>query len=126
MRILIIEDDERILGFLKRGLEGEGHAVDLALNGEAGLGFVNMRSYDVILLDVYLPEMNGIEVCKELRRQRRMTPVLMMTAKDSPEVQQEAVRAGVNDYLPKPFSFELLLAKIDALGLCTIPPENLS
>lgn len=126
MRILIIEDDERILGFLKRGLEGEGHAVDLALNGEAGLGFVNMRSYDAILLDVYLPEMNGIEVCKELRRQRRMTPVLMMTAKDSPEVQQEAVRAGVNDYLPKPFSFELLLAKIDALGLCTIPPENLS
>ncbi len=126
MRILIIEDDERILGFLKRGLEGEGHAVDLALNGEAGLGFVKMRSYDVILLDVYLPEMNGIEVCKELRRQRRMTPVLMMTAKDSPEVQQEAVRAGVNDYLPKPFSFELLLAKIDALGLCTIPPENLS
>lgn len=126
MRILIIEDDERILGFLKRGLEGEGHAVDLALNGEAGLGFVKMGSYDVILLDVYLPEMNGIEVCKELRRQRRMTPVLMMTAKDSPEVQQEAVRAGVNDYLPKPFSFELLLAKIDALGLCTIPPENLS
>ncbi|MCG3113424.1 MAG: response regulator [Candidatus Manganitrophus sp. SB1] len=126
MRILIIEDDERILGFLKRGLEGEGHAVDLALNGEDGLGFVKMRSYDVILLDVYLPEMNGIEVCKELRRQRRMTPVLMMTAKDSPEVQQEAVRAGVNDYLPKPFSFELLLAKIDALGLCTIPPENLS
>ncbi|MCG3115530.1 MAG: response regulator [Candidatus Manganitrophus sp. SA1] len=126
MRILIVEDDERILGFLKRGLEGEGHAVDLALNGEAGLGFVKMRSYDVILLDVYLPEMNGIEVCKELRRQRRMTPVLMMTAKDSPEVQQEAVRAGVNDYLPKPFSFELLLAKIDALGLCTIPPENLS
>lgn len=126
MRILIIEDDERILGFLKRGLEGEGHAVDLALNGEAGLGFVKMRSYDVILLDVYLPEMNGIEVCKELRRQRKMTPVLMMTAKDSPEVQQEAVRAGVNDYLPKPFSFELLLAKIDALGLCTIPPENLS
>lgn len=126
MRILIIEDDERILGFLKRGLEGEGHAVDLALNGEAGLGFVKMRSYDVILLDVYLPEMNGIEVCKELRRQRRMTPVLMMTAKDSPEVQQEAVRAGVNDYLPKPFSFELLLAKIEALGLCTIPPENLS
>lgn len=121
MRILIIEDDERILGFLKRGLEGEGHAVDLALNGEAGLGFVKMRSYDVILLDVYLPEMNGIEVCKELRRQRRMTPVLMMTAKDSPEVQQEAVRAGVNDYLPKPFSFELLLAKIDALGLCTDP-----
>lgn len=126
MRILIIEDDERILGFLKRGLEGEGHAVDLALNGEAGLGFVKMRSYDVILLDVYLPEMNGIEVCKELRRQRRMTPVLMMTAKDSPEVQQEAVRAGVNDYLPKPFSFEILLAKIEALGLCTIPPENLS
>lgn len=80
-----------------------------------------MRSYDVILLDVYLPEMNGIEVCKELRRQRRRTPVLMMTAKDSPEVQQEAVRAGVNDYLPKPFSFELLLAKIDALGLCTDP-----
>lgn len=121
MRILIIEDDERILGFLKRGLEGEGHAVDLALNGEAGLGFVKMRSYDVILLDVYLPEMDGIGVCKELRRRRMRTPVLMMTAKDSPEVQQEAVRAGVNDYLPKPFSFELLLAKIDALGLCADP-----
>lgn len=121
MRILIIEDDERILGFLKRGLEGEGHAVDLALNGEAGLGFLKKRPYNVVLLDVYLPEMNGMEVCKELRRQRLMTPVLMMTAKDSPEVQQEAVRAGVNDYLPKPFSFEILLAKIEALGLCTDP-----
>lgn len=118
MRILIIEDDERITGFLKRGLEGEGHAADIALNGETGLELVGMRSYDVILLDVYLPGMNGMDVCKELRRRRLMTPVLMMTAKDSPDVQQEAVRVGVNDYLPKPFSFELLLAKIEALGFC--------
>lgn len=118
MRILIIEDDERITGFLKRGLEDEGHAADIALNGEIGLELVRMRSYDVILLDVYLPGMNGMDVCKELRRRRLMTPVLMMTAKDSPDVQQEAFRVGVNDYLPKPFSFELLLAKIDALGFC--------
>ncbi len=121
MRILIIEDDERILGFLKRGLEGEGHHVEIALNGEAGLGFVRMYSFDVILLDLYLPEMNGMEVCKELRSQGLMIPVMMMTAKDSPEVQQEALRIGVNDYLPKPFSFEILLAKIDALGLCSDP-----
>ncbi|MDC4223809.1 MAG: response regulator transcription factor [Candidatus Manganitrophus sp.] len=121
MRILIIEDDERILGFLKRGLEGEGHTVQIALSGEAGLGFVRMYAYDVILLDLYLPEMNGMEVCRDLRGLGLMTPVLMMTAKDSPEVQQEAIRVGVNDYLPKPFSFELLLAKIDALGLCTDP-----
>jgi DNA-binding response OmpR family regulator len=121
MRILIIEDDERILGFLKRGLEGEGHAVEIALNGEVGLAFLKMYSYDVILLDLYLPEMSGMELCREARRQGLMTPVLMMTAKDSSEVQQEAVRVGVNDYLPKPFSFEVLLAKIDALGLCSDP-----
>jgi len=118
MRILIIEDDERILGFLKRGLEAEGHRVEIALNGEAGLGFVRMYPYDVILLDLYLPGMSGMEVCKEIRSQS-LIPILVMTAKDSPEVQQEAARIGVNDYLPKPFSFELLLAKIDALGFCT-------
>lgn len=121
MRILIIEDDERIVGFLKRGLEGEGHAVEIAINGEVGLAFLNMYSYDVILLDLYLPEMSGMEVCKQLRSQGRMIPVLMMTAKDSPELQQQAARIGVDDYLPKPFSFEVLLAKIDALGLCTDP-----
>ena len=118
MRILIVEDDERILGFLKRGLEGEQHAVDVAPNGEIGLGLAQTHPYDVILLDVYLPGINGLEVCLELRRQRLTTPVLMMTARDSPSIQQEAIRAGVNDYLPKPFSFELLLAKIDRLGLC--------
>ena len=121
MRILIIEDDERILGFLKRGLESEGHTVEIALSGEVGLAFLKMYSYDVILLDLYLPEMSGMEVCRELRGQGLPTPILMMTAKDSPEVQQEALRVGVNDYLPKPFSFELLLAKIEALGLCTDP-----
>ncbi|TAK02378.1 MAG: response regulator [Candidatus Manganitrophaceae bacterium] len=119
MHILIVEDDERILGFLKRGLEGEQHTVDIALTGEIGLGLAQEHAYEVILLDVYLPGMNGLEVCRELRRRRRMTPVLMMTARDSPDAQQEAVQAGVNDYLPKPFSFELLLAKIDRLGLCT-------
>ena len=121
MRILIIEDDERILGFLKRGLESEGHTVEIALSGEVGLAFLKMCSYDVILLDLYLPEMSGMEVCRELRGQGLSIPILMMTAKDSPEVQQEALQVGVNDYLPKPFSFELLLAKIGALGLCTDP-----
>lgn len=121
MRVLIIEDDERIVGFMKRGLEGEGHTVEIALNGEVGLAFLKRYPYDVILLDLYLPEMSGMEVCKELRSQGLMTPVLMMTAKDSPEVQQEAIRVGVNDYFPKPFSFEVLLSKIKALGLCTDP-----
>lgn len=118
MHILIVEDDERILGFLKRGLEGERHTVDIALNGEVGLGLAQSHPYGVILLDVYLPGMSGLEICKALRRRQQMTPVLMMTARDSPDVQQEAIQAGVNDYLSKPFSFELLLAKIDRLGFC--------
>jgi len=118
MNILIVEDDERILGFLKRGLEGEQHRVDIALSGEIGLGLAQKHPYEVILLDVYLPGISGLELCRELRRQGRTTPVLMMTARDSPDMHQEAIQAGVNDYLPKPFSFELLLAKIDRLGLC--------
>lgn len=118
MRILIVEDDERILDFLKRGLEAEQHEVESAPNGKLGIHLTTTRPYDVLLLDVYLPGLSGIELCRELRRRGLTTPVVIMTARDGAEVREEGRRAGANDYLAKPFSFELLLEKIEALGLC--------
>lgn len=115
MRILIIEDDERISGFMKRGLEAEAHDVRVALDGERGIDLIQTASFDLIILDVYLPQKNGLEICRYLRNQRIMTPILMMTAKDFSDLKEEGMRAGANDYLTKPFPFEVLLKKIDKL-----------
>lgn len=113
MRILLVEDDERIVHFMKRGLEAEEYQVDVALDGQKGIDLAKTRSYDMIILDVYLPEKNGLEVCKIVRNQRSTIPILMMTAKDSPEIQKQGFSAGANDYLAKPFSFDVLLTKIE-------------
>ncbi|RXJ81639.1 response regulator transcription factor [Arcobacter sp. F2176] len=112
MKILIIEDDVKIVNFLKKGLEEESYSIDYSHNGEEGLYLASVNSYDLILLDIMLPLLNGIEVCKKLRTDGINTPVIMLTAKDSIEDTIIGLDIGANDYLAKPFSFSELLARM--------------
>ena len=112
MKILIIEDDVKIVNFLKKGLEEESYSVDYSHNGEEGLYLASVNSYDLILLDIMLPLLDGIEVCKKLRVEDINTPIIMLTARDSIEDTIKGLDIGANDYLPKPFSFSELLARI--------------
>jgi DNA-binding response OmpR family regulator len=114
MRILIIEDEEQIRRFIKRGLEAEGFQVDVAHNGEEGIA-LGRENYNLILLDILLPLKSGIEVCQTLRDDKISTPILMLTAKDAIQDKVEGLRTGADDYLTKPFAFEELLARIKAL-----------
>jgi len=112
MKILIIEDDEKIVNFLKKGLEEESYSVDYSLNGDEGIYLASVNAYDLILLDIMLPVKDGIEVCKTLRADGINTPIIMLTAKDSIEDKIKGLDIGANDYLAKPFSFSELLARI--------------
>ena len=112
MKILLIEDDEKIVNFLKRGLEEESYSVDYALNGDEGFYMATIHTYDLILLDIMLPLKDGIEVCKDLRKNKILTPIIMLTAKDTTEDKIKGLDIGANDYLAKPFSFAELLARI--------------
>lgn len=112
MKILLIEDDEKIVNFLKRGLEEESYSVDYALNGDEGFYMATIHTYDLILLDIMLPLKDGIEVCKDLRKNKIFTPIIMLTAKDTTEDKIKGLDIGANDYLAKPFSFAELLARI--------------
>ena len=112
MKILIIEDDEKIVSFLKKGLIEECYVVDSATNGDEGLYLASVNEYDLILLDIQLPVKDGIEVCKSLRDSNNQTPIIMLTAKDSIEDKIKGLDIGANDYLAKPFSFAELLARI--------------
>ena len=112
MKILIIEDDLKIINFLKKGLEEECYVVDYSTNGEEGLYLASVNEYDLILLDIQLPVKDGIEVCKSLRDSNNQTPIIMLTAKDSIEDKIKGLDIGANDYLAKPFSFAELLARI--------------
>lgn len=128
MKILIVEDDAGIVRFMKRGLEEERYEVDVAEDGERGLDLAKTAAYGVIILDIYIPGKSGIELCRTLREAEITTPILMMTAQDSFEIVEKGFRAGANDYLPKPFSFELLLAKIEVLDPSRTPsvfPEDI-
>ncbi|HZZ98390.1 MAG TPA: response regulator transcription factor, partial [Candidatus Saccharimonadia bacterium] len=115
MRILIVEDEHMIGTSIKKGLEQEHYAVDLAFRGNDGLDLALSEEYDVIILDRLLPEMDGIEICRTLRKKNIHTPVLMLTAKGQVQDRVEGLDAGADDYLLKPFSFEELLARIRAL-----------
>ena len=115
MRILIVEDEARLAVHLKRGLEAEGFAVDIASTGTDGLWMGKEQGYDLMLLDIMLPGMNGFKVCEELRQAGRWLPILMLTAKDGEYDEAEALDMGADDYLTKPFSFVVLLARIRAL-----------
>ena len=112
MKILIIEDDLKIINFLKKGLEEECYIVDSSTNGDEGLYLASVNEYDLILLDIQLPVKDGIEVCKSLRDSNNQTPIIMLTAKDSIEDKIKGLDIGANDYLAKPFSFAELLARI--------------
>ena len=112
MKILIIEDDIKIINFLKKGLEEECYIVDYSTNGDEGLYLASVNEYDLILLDIMLPIKDGMEVCKSLRKANIQTPIIMLTAKDSIEDKIKGLDNGANDYLAKPFSFAELLARI--------------
>ena len=112
MKILIIEDDIKIINFLKKGLVEECYVVDYSTNGDEGLYLASVNEYDLILLDIMLPIKDGMEVCKALRQANNQTPIIMLTAKDSIEDKIKGLDIGANDYLAKPFSFAELLARI--------------
>ena len=115
MNLLVIEDDPRVVDFLRRGLGAEGYHVTCARSGREGLALGQQHPFDVIILDLMLPEMHGHEVCRELRFAGVLTPVLMLTALDAVEDRVEGLRVGADDYLSKPFSFDELVARIEAL-----------
>ncbi|MEZ5408631.1 MAG: response regulator transcription factor [Acidimicrobiales bacterium] len=115
MRVLVVEDEIRQAAALKRGLEAEGFAVDVASTGTDGLWLATEQPYDVIVLDVMLPGLNGFKVCAELRARQIWTPVLMLTAKDGELDEAEALDTGADDFLSKPFSYVVLVARLRAL-----------
>lgn len=116
MRILLVEDEKKMLRFLKQGLEEQGYAVDTADNGDDGLHWALNFAYDVLVLDIMLPRQDGLAVCRELRNQRVITPVLMLTARDTVDDRVTGLDCGADDYLVKPFAFRELLARIRALS----------
>src|SRR3989344_1646333 len=115
MRILIIEDEHRLSNVVKKGLVEEGFAVDQAFDGEEGLYLAESESYDLIILDLMLPKIDGIEVCLQLRKKKIRTPILMLTAKTKTEDKVVGLDSGADDYLTKPFAFAELKARIQAL-----------
>ena len=140
MRILVVEDDRRIAGFLERGLAAEGHQVAVELDGRDGLERARSDEFELIILDRMLPYVDGLEVAKMLREERRKAMILMLTARDSLDDKIEGLKGGADDYMTKPFAFEELLARIVALrrrradldnaegelrvGLLTLDPES--
>ena len=115
MRILVVEDELKMASLLRRGLVEEGHAVDVARTGDDALAFAPVAPYDAIVLDLMLPGMDGFTVCRRLREIGVWAPVLMLTARDAVEDRVAGLDAGADDYLPKPFSFAELLARLRAL-----------
>lgn len=115
MKLLIVEDDAHILSFLKRGLLEDGYLVENSMEGEEGEYMALHNSYDVIILDWMLPGKNGIEIIESLRAKNIKTPIIMLTAKDNVKDRVSGLRSGADDYLLKPFSYEELLARIEAL-----------
>jgi two-component system response regulator MprA len=112
MRILFVDDDVEVTEYVRRGLEEEGHVVSVCHDGAAGLRAAELRAFDVIVLDVMMPLVNGFEVTRRLRRQHIQTPILLLTARDAPEDIVRGLEFGADDYLTKPFSFDVLLARI--------------
>jgi two-component system OmpR family response regulator len=115
MRALVVEDESKMAALLRRGLQEEGYAVDVASSGEDGAWLGNENDYDVILLDAMLPDIDGFEVCRRLRAAGRWSPILMLTARDGVQDRVAGLDAGADDYLTKPFSFDELFARIRAL-----------
>jgi two-component system, OmpR family, response regulator len=115
MRVLVVEDEKRLAAGLRKGLEAEGFAVDVALDGADGLWMAREHAYDAVVLDIMLPGMNGYKVCATLRQDGVWTPILMLTAKDGDWDEVEALDTGADDYLTKPFAYAVLVARLRAL-----------
>ena len=115
MKLLLVEDERRIAQNIKKGLEQDGYAVDIAYDGAEGYASASADEYDVIISDVMMPEMDGMEMCRRLRADGNKTPLLLLTAKDSERDIVNGLDVGADDYLAKPFSFNVLLARIRAL-----------
>ena len=115
MRILVVEDEKKVASFIKRGLEEESFSVDMAYDGEEGLSMAEANPYDLILMDLMLPKMDGLAVIKELRNKGNKAPVLCLTAKDTVEDIVSGLDSGSDDYLTKPFAFAELVARVRAL-----------
>ena len=115
MRLLVVEDEKKVASFIKQGLEEESYAVDVASDGEEGLGMALDRVHDLIILDILLPKMDGLRILQELRRKKVTTPVLLLTVRATIEDKVLGLDAGADDYLTKPFAFEELLARVRAL-----------
>jgi two-component system, OmpR family, response regulator len=116
VRVLVVEDEAKLADLLARGLREEGHAADVARNGEDALWMATAVPYDAVVLDVMLPGLDGLEVCRELRRRSVWTPVLILTARDAVADRVAGLDTGADDYLVKPFSFAELLARLRALA----------
>ena len=115
MRILVVEDEKKVAGFVKKGFEEESYAVDVAYDGVEGEYLATTNEYDAIVLDIMLPKKNGMDVVKDLRTRGIKTPVLLLTARDAVEDKVKGLDSGADDYLSKPFAFEELLARMRAL-----------
>ena len=115
MRVLLVEDEARIADFVTRGLAEQGHAVDVASDGDEALQWADVADFDVIILDVMLPGRDGIEVCRTLRQRGARTPILMLTARDAVQDHVKGLDSGADDYLVKPFAFAELVARLRAL-----------
>jgi DNA-binding response OmpR family regulator len=115
MRVLVVEDEPKICAYVKRGLEENGYAVDAVQSGQEALDWTEGTAYDLIVLDILLPEMNGLTVCRELRERGERAPILLLTARDGIEDRVTGLDAGADDYLVKPFALEELLARLRAL-----------
>lgn len=112
MHILIVEDEAGIVQFLQQGLEEEGYQISTASDGAIGFDLIQKETFDLILLDWMLPKMNGLELCKAIRKKDSITPIIFLTAKDTIQETIEGLKAGANDYIKKPFSFEELIERI--------------
>ncbi|PLY07030.1 MAG: DNA-binding response regulator [Arcobacter sp.] len=115
MNILIVDDDQQITSYLQKGLQEEGYIVDTAFNGQDGLLCVRTKSYEVIILDWMLPKLSGIDICTIIRKNNIGTPILMLSAKGDIEDKIEGLNCGADDYLSKPFSYDELVARVNAL-----------
>lgn len=116
MRVLVVEDEPKIAAFIRKGLEEEHYAVDVAGDGEAALDLAAEVEYDLIVLDILLPKLDGVSVCRHLRESGLATPVLMLTAKDTVDDRVVGLDSGADDYLVKPFAFKEMLARLRALA----------
>ena len=116
MRLLVVEDEHKMAELLRQGLAEEGHSVTVATEGRQGLAMAEAAEFDLIILDVMLPGLSGFEIAQRLRAKRNQTPILMLTARDATDDVVKGLNLGADDYLTKPFSFEVLLARVRALG----------